>query len=88
MYLKEYEQAAEMLQLANALERHDITYMQLGKVVGLFDILSASMCVKSSDGCRCTVYNRCTRRQSKYTRHSEIRYLPLEPAVIHVHRRR
>jgi len=33
--LKEYEQAAEMLQLANALERHDITYIQLGKVYSL-----------------------------------------------------
>lgn len=35
MYLKEYDQAAEMLQMANAMERHDITYTQLGRVYSL-----------------------------------------------------
>jgi len=35
MYLKEYDKAAEMLQMANAMERHDTTYIQLGKVYSL-----------------------------------------------------
>lgn len=35
MYLKEYNKAAEMLQMANAMDRHDNTYIQLGKVYSL-----------------------------------------------------
>jgi len=35
MYLKEYERAAEALKRANAIQRHDATYLQLGKVYTL-----------------------------------------------------
>jgi len=35
MYLKQYNEAVENFQLANAMERHDATYMQLGKVFTL-----------------------------------------------------
>jgi uncharacterized protein HemY len=32
MYLRAYEKAAEHFRRANAIQRHDATYMQLGKV--------------------------------------------------------
>mmetsp|Transcript_62300 Transcript_62300/g.103602 ORF Transcript_62300/g.103602 Transcript_62300/m.103602 type:complete len:447 (-) Transcript_62300:223-1563(-) len=35
LYLKQYEAAAEALKRANAIQRHDATYMQLGKVYTL-----------------------------------------------------
>jgi len=35
LYLKQYEEAAEALKRANAIQRHDATYMQLGKVYTL-----------------------------------------------------
>ena len=35
MYLKQYEQSAECFKRANSIQRHDTTYMQLGKVYTL-----------------------------------------------------
>ena len=35
MYLKQYEGAADCFKRANAIQRHDATYMQLGKVFTL-----------------------------------------------------
>ncbi len=35
MYLKQYEMAADCFRRANAVQRHDTTYMQLGKVFTL-----------------------------------------------------
>ena len=35
MYLKQYEEAADCFKRANAIHRHDATYMQLGKVFTL-----------------------------------------------------
>ena len=35
MYLKEYVEAVEDFQLANEIEKHDVTYIQLGKVYTL-----------------------------------------------------
>ena len=35
MYLKQYEGAADCFKRANAIQRHDATYMQLGKVYTL-----------------------------------------------------
>jgi Bardet-Biedl syndrome 4 protein len=32
MYLKQYEPAAECFRRANSIQRHDATFMQLGKV--------------------------------------------------------
>ena len=50
MYLKEYDKAAEMLQMANAMERHDTTYIQLGKVHALQSLQPFS-------GLHCAVLN-------------------------------
>ena len=35
MYLKQYDGAADCFKRANAIQRHDATYMQLGKVFTL-----------------------------------------------------
>ena len=37
MYLKDYEQAVECFERANDVQRHDATYMMLGKVCQLQD---------------------------------------------------
>lgn len=43
MYLKLYDEAVECFQQANGIQRHDATYMQLGKVFTLKEDIQAAI---------------------------------------------